>query len=129
MLGIIKLPQQLCLAKKLLSYYLTKLLNKLIVIDNIYFMFSGEYVKAREIFLISLLFTLSFMVTEIIISAFTFNEALKRFILRIAFLVQYSVIIYYLFDYRDKKRNLRNHEDRSSETEKKPLNNDKINER
>lgn len=62
--------------------------------------------RTREIFLITLLFILSFMVTEIIVSYFISIGALKRFILRIAFLVQYSVLIYLLFDSRDNVRRL-----------------------
>lgn len=62
--------------------------------------------RTREIFLITLLFILSFMVTEIIVSYFISIGALKRFILRIAFLVQYSVLIYFLFDSRDNVRRL-----------------------
>jgi len=76
-------------------------------------------VRTREIFLITLLFTLSFMVTEIIVSYFISIGVLKRFILRIAFLVQYSVLIYLLFDSRDNVKRLQRLESNLQKTEEK----------
>ena len=75
--------------------------------------------RTREILLITLLFILSFMVTEIIVSYFISIGALKRFILRIAFLVQYSMLIYLLFDSRDNVRRLQQLESNIQKTEEK----------
>jgi len=76
-------------------------------------------VRAREIFLIALLFTLSFMVTEIIVSYFISIGAMKRFILRIAFLVQYSILIYLLFDSQDNVKRLQRLESNMQKMEEK----------
>ena len=59
------------------------------------------------------------MVTEIIVSYFISIGALKRFILRIAFLVQYSMLIYLLFDSRDNVRRLQQRESNIQKTEEK----------
>ena len=54
--------------------------------------------KAKEILFITLLFISGFMVSEIIISNFFFIGSLKKFLFRIAFMIQYSVLLYLVFD-------------------------------
>lgn len=68
-----------------------------------------------EILLMSLLFVAGFMATELIVSHFIYIGALEKFILRIMFLVQYSLLIYFLFDSREKTR--KNNENEKNETE------------
>lgn len=59
--------------------------------------------NTREILLMFLLlvilFVPGFMMTELIVSHFEFIGAFKRFILRLVFLIQYSLIIYLLFEH------------------------------
>lgn len=78
-------------------------LRRVVIEQIIYHMLReiGEYVRAREIFLITLLFVLCFILTEIIISHFNVSGIFKRFILRMMFLVQYSIFINFLFDSSD----------------------------
>lgn len=60
---------------------------------------SGEFVRTIEILLLILLFTLCFVLTELIITHLVIFEAFRRFLIRLLFLALYSVLIYYLFDY------------------------------
>ncbi len=57
-----------------------------------------------EILLMSLLFVTGFMVTELIVSHFIYISPLNRFILRIVLLGQYSLLLYYFFDSREKSK-------------------------
>lgn len=43
------------------------------------------------------IFFLCFILSEMIITHFVVDNVLKRFILRIAFLIQYSILISFLF--------------------------------
>jgi len=70
---------------------------------------SGEYVKTIEILLLIFLFVLCFVVTEIIVSQFFLFGAFRRFTLRVLFMVQYSLLIYFLFDYFSGKGKQENH--------------------
>jgi len=56
-------------------------------------------VRTKEILLLIFLFVLCFVVTEIIVSQFFLFGAFRRFTMRVLFLVQYSLLIYFLFDY------------------------------
>ena len=69
-----------------------------------------------EIFLISLMFVTCFMITEVIVSHFIYLGAFKRFIFRILFMVQYSVLIYFLFDVWDRAKEI-NDKHKENETE------------
>ena len=60
---------------------------------------SGEFVRTVEILLLIFMFTLCFVTTELIIAHFVIFEAFRRFLIRLLFLAQYSVLIYYLFEY------------------------------
>ena len=73
-----------------------------------------------EILLMSLLFLTGFMVTELIVSHFIYIGALKRFILRIMLLVQYSLLIYYIFDSREKAKKNNWFEKNETESEEIP---------
>ncbi len=55
--------------------------------------------RTKEILLLIFLFVLCFVVTEIIVSQFFLFGAFIRFTMRVLFLVQYSLLIYFLFDY------------------------------
>jgi|GEM_PF-4906366 hypothetical protein len=60
---------------------------------------SGDFVRTIEILFLIVTFTLCFVTTELIIAHFVIFEAFRRFLIRLIFLAQYSVLIYYLFDY------------------------------
>jgi hypothetical protein len=66
---------------------------------------SGEYVRAKEILFLIFLFVVCFLVTETIISHFFLFGVYRRFFLRVFFLIQYSMLIYFLFDYCVSKKN------------------------
>jgi uncharacterized membrane protein len=60
-----------------------------------------------EIFYTIILFILGFVLTEMLLSHFCSLGIYRRFILRITFLIQYSVLIYLFFDSRDDKERLK----------------------
>ncbi len=70
-----------------------------------------------EILLMSLLFVTGFMVTELIVSHFIYIVPLNRFILRIVLLAQYSLLLYYFFDSRDKAINNKEFKENEAESE------------
>jgi len=76
-------------------------------------------VKASEIVLMFFLFVTGLMVTEFIVSHFIYFGAFNRFILRIMFLIQYSLLIYYLFDSRAKAK--KNNQDEKNEPESEEI--------
>ena len=60
--------------------------------------------KAKEIFLITFLFILCFMFSEVVLfPRLVYYCAVTRFILRNVLLVLYSILIYALFDSRCRK--------------------------
>ncbi len=75
--------------------------------------------NASEIVLMFFLFATGLMVTEYIVSHFIYFGAFKRLILRIMFLIQYSLLIYYFFDSRAKAK--KNNQDEKNETESEEI--------
>lgn len=71
---------------------------------------NDHYLSASEIFYTIILFVLCFMVTEILLSYFGQLGVYRRFIIRVAFLVQYSALIYLLFDHLDSQERLKHYE-------------------
>lgn len=65
--------------------------------------------RTKEILLLIFLFVLCFVVTEIIVSQFFLFGAFRRFTMRVLFLVQYSLLIYFLFDYNIGKEKQESH--------------------
>ena len=59
----------------------------------------GAFVRTVEILLLIFMFTFCFVTTEVIIAHFVVMDAFRRFLVRLLFLAQYSLLIYYLFDY------------------------------
>ena len=86
-------------------------------------MSTGEYVRTKEILLFIFMFVVCFAVTEIIVSQFFLFGAFRRFTLRVLFLFQYSLLIYFLFDYYIDKGKQENHTRNLQKSERKSFTN------
>ena len=75
--------------------------------------------RKKEILLLIFLFVLCFVVTEIIVSQFFLFGAFRRFTMRVLFLVQYSLLIYFLFDYYIGKGKQESHTSNLQKSEEK----------
>lgn len=75
--------------------------------------------RTKEILLLIFLFVLCFVVTEIIVSQFFLFGAFRRFTMRVLFLVQYSLLIYFLFDYYIGKGKQESHTSNLQKSEEK----------
>ncbi len=64
-------------------------------------------VKAREIFLIGVLFFAGFLISEFLVDRMMFDNPLQRFGARVIFQAEFYLIIYLLFALRDIGRRLR----------------------
>jgi hypothetical protein len=65
---------------------------------------AGVRVTSKEIFLSTFLFVVSFIATELMVSGLGLESPVYKFIFRIFFLAQYSIFIYFMFDYFEAKR-------------------------
>jgi hypothetical protein len=64
---------------------------------------SGGSVRSRDIVSMTALFLLCFFFSEGIVNYFIPEGAIPRFLLRVALLIQYSIIISFLFGIDDTK--------------------------
>ena len=58
---------------------------------------------SKEIFLSTFLFVAGFITTEILVSGLSIQNPAYKFLFRIIFLAQYSILIYLIFDYLENK--------------------------
>ena len=65
---------------------------------------AGVRVTSKEIFLTTFLFVVSFIATELMVSGLGLESPVYKFVFRIFFLAQYSVFIYFMFDYFEERR-------------------------